>query len=64
MSEIHATKENLVRWAENLPIENIKINHLRYTIRELQGADVITIAIDGETRVLKDRFFAWARRAT
>jgi hypothetical protein len=59
MKEIHATKADLVRWAQGLPVEQIKLSHIKSTFAtwdDIEMADRITVKIDGSTRVLKDRW--------
>jgi len=59
MVEIHATEQDLVRWATNLPLENIELHHLKMSSEKIQQADIVTIAIGGQVRTLKDRFQSW-----
>lgn len=63
MREIHATKQDLVRWAKDLPIEQIKLDHIsitKATLLQIQQADLVTITIGDQQKVLKDRFEAFA----
>ena len=53
---IDATEDDLVRWAKYLPIENIRLEHLKFPMSAIQDADIVTITVDGNKRTLKHRF--------
>ena len=50
------TREDLVKWAQGMPISKVEDFHIRGGLGDFAKAHRVELHIDGQVRVLKDRF--------